>query len=137
MNRLLTIKGAPEILDDVTRKRMEEIKNSWASQGRRVLLLARKALSSSVFPAGMSSLALESEMQKQASSGLTLVGLVGIVDPPRPEIPDVIDTLRGAGIRIFMVRCFLFGEDDSELMCDRSLVILRLQPRPLQGNATS
>ncbi|KAH6894216.1 hypothetical protein B0T10DRAFT_527113 [Thelonectria olida] len=117
---LLTIKGAPEILldkvssyvnpsgvtthlDDVTRKRMEEIKNSWASQGRRVLLLARKALSSSVFPVGMSSLALESEMQKQASSGLTLVGLVGIVDPPRPEIPDVIDTLRGAGIRIFMV----------------------------------
>lgn len=120
MSRLLTIKGAPEILfdrvssyvkpsgvtahlDDVTRKRMEDIKNGWASQGRRVLLLARKALSSSVFPVGMSSLALEAEMQRQAASGLTLVGLVGIVDPPRPEISDVIDTLRRAGIRVFMV----------------------------------
>ncbi|KPM39669.1 Sodium/potassium-transporting ATPase subunit alpha-1 [Neonectria ditissima] len=117
---LLTIKGAPEILldrvssyvnpsgvtitlDEVTRKSMELIKDEWASQGRRVLLLARKSISGSMFPAGMSSLALESEMNKQASSGLTLVGLVGIVDPPRPEIPDVIDTLRAAGIRIFMV----------------------------------
>lgn len=47
---------------------------------------------------------LENEMFNQAKSGLTLVGLVGIVDPPRPEIPGVIDTLRTAGIRIFMVR---------------------------------
>ena len=38
-------------------------------------------------------------------SGLTLVGLVGIVDPPRDEIPSVVQILRGAGIRIFMVCC--------------------------------
>jgi len=117
----LTIKGAPEILldrissyvnpsgvtitlDEVTRKSMELIKDEWASKGRRVLLLARKAISSSVFPPGMSSLTLEAEINRQASSGLTLVGLVGIVDPPRPEIPDVVNILRAAGIRIFMVR---------------------------------
>jgi sodium/potassium-transporting ATPase subunit alpha len=29
--------------------------------------------------------------------------MVGIVDPPRDEIPDVVRILRGAGIRIFMV----------------------------------
>ncbi len=39
----------------------------------------------------------------QATEGLTLIGLVGIVDPPRDEIPDVVRTLRRAGIRIFMV----------------------------------
>ncbi|KAM5361230.1 hypothetical protein ACJZ2D_013246 [Fusarium nematophilum] len=117
---LLTIKGAPEILldrvssyvnpsgvcvhlDDAKRKNIEKIKDDWASQGRRVLLLARKSISSSVFPTGMSETALESEMYNQALTGLTLVGLVGIVDPPRPEIPSVIDTLRTAGIRIFMV----------------------------------
>ncbi|KAI8722028.1 Cation-ATPase-N domain-containing protein [Fusarium sp. LHS14.1] len=117
---LLTIKGAPEILlervssyvnpsgvcvhlDDEKRKSIEMIKDDWASQGRRVLLLARKSISSTAFPPGMSETALESEMYNQALTGLTLVGLVGIVDPPRPEIPDVVDTLRTAGIRIFMV----------------------------------
>ena len=38
-----------------------------------------------------------------ARSGLTLVGIVGIVDPPRDEIPSVVSILRRAGIRIFMV----------------------------------
>ena len=121
ISSLLTIKGAPEILlervtsyvgpsgtalplDEVTLQSIEATKDEWASQGRRVLLLARKAISGSTFPPGMSSTVLENEMFKQAKSGLTLVGLVGIVDPPRPEIPGVIDTLRTAGIRIFMVR---------------------------------
>jgi sodium/potassium-transporting ATPase subunit alpha len=40
---------------------------------------------------------------RHARSDLTLVGIVGIVDPPRDEIPSVVSTLRGAGIRIFMV----------------------------------
>jgi sodium/potassium-transporting ATPase subunit alpha len=47
--------------------------------------------------------AFETEMLQQAKTGLTLVGLVAIIDPPRPEIPEVIKTLRGARIRIFMV----------------------------------
>jgi sodium/potassium-transporting ATPase subunit alpha len=38
-----------------------------------------------------------------ARCGLTLVGIVGIVDPPRDEIPSVVKILRRAGIRIFMV----------------------------------
>ncbi|KAK9334223.1 HAD-like domain-containing protein [Lipomyces starkeyi] len=40
---------------------------------------------------------------EHARAELTLVGMVGIVDPPREEIPGVISTLRKAGIRIFMV----------------------------------
>lgn len=121
--RLLTIKGAPEILldrvgfylgnagvsvplDDIARKAIETTKDEWASQGKRVLLLARKAISRSTFSSEMSEMAWESEIQNQAKSGLTLVGLVGIVDPPRPEIPSVIDILRTAGIRIFMVDNF-------------------------------
>jgi sodium/potassium-transporting ATPase subunit alpha len=34
---------------------------------------------------------------------LTVVGLVGLVDPPRDDIPETVRTLRGAGIRFFMV----------------------------------
>lgn len=39
-----------------------------------------------------------SEMQD-----LTLVGLVGIRDPPRPDVPPSIDVIRKAGVRVFMV----------------------------------
>ncbi|EPE07908.1 h k atpase alpha [Ophiostoma piceae UAMH 11346] len=118
---LLTIKGAPEILleriqfyvnpangvaitmDAETRAQIATIKDTWSAKGRRVILLARKTLSASSLPQGLSSSTFEEEMQRQAKTGMTLVGLVGIVDPPRPEIPEVVQTLRRAGIRIFMV----------------------------------
>ena len=118
---LLTIKGAPEILlervqfhvnpatgiavemDADTRAQVASIKDAWSAKGRRVILLARKTLSAASLPQGLSSAALEEEVLRQAKTGMTLVGLVGIVDPPRPEIPDVVQTLRRAGIRIFMV----------------------------------
>jgi hypothetical protein len=40
---------------------------------------------------------------EHAKTGLTLVGIVGIVDPPRDDIPFVVRTLRSAGIRVMMV----------------------------------
>ena len=80
---------------------IEEIKTQWSSQGRLVILLARKTLSREQTKSND----LESEMIRCARTGLILVGLVSIVDPPREEIPQVVRTLRGAGIRIFMV-CF-------------------------------
>lgn len=83
----------------------------------------------------MSPTALETEMNNQARSGLTLVGLVGIVDPPRPEIPSVIDTLRKAGIRIFMVSgspLILVSAHSS-----RSLETLHSQLKQSQENAVS
>jgi len=118
--RLLTIKGAPEILLDrctrytsmsgvamtltpAIREKIEHVKDTWSSQGRRVLLLAHKAMSKTAVKSAPSSAAFETEVLEHARSGLTIVGLVAIVDPPREEIPSVIKTLRGAGIRIFMV----------------------------------
>ncbi len=46
---------------------------------------------------------MEHWVHDEALRGLTLVGLVAITDPLRPEIRDVISTLRVAGIRVFMV----------------------------------
>jgi sodium/potassium-transporting ATPase subunit alpha len=90
-------------LDAAAREAIDKIKNDWSAQGRRVLLLAHKAISKSSFSSSPSSSGFEGEILAQAKSGLTLVGLVAIIDPPRPEIPAVIKTLRGAQIRIFMV----------------------------------
>jgi sodium/potassium-transporting ATPase subunit alpha len=121
--RLLTIKGAPEVLmnrighyagssgvtlkfDASTRTVVESTKDKWSAEGRRVILLARKVISADSIPTGLSSIAFEGKLNAAAQSGLTLVGIVGIADPPRPEIPDVVRTLRRAGIRIFMVRFY-------------------------------
>ncbi|PMD19532.1 calcium ATPase [Hyaloscypha hepaticicola] len=117
---LLTIKGAPDVLigrctkyttmegdskvlDVATRTKIEAIKDIWSSQGRRVILLARKTVCKEQIRALPSSSQFEDEVLYHAREGLTLVGLVGIVDPPRDEIPSVVKILRGAGIRIFMV----------------------------------
>jgi sodium/potassium-transporting ATPase subunit alpha len=117
---LLTIKGAPDVLigrcskyttfdgdikvlDDLTRAKIEEIKDTWSSQGRRVILLARKTVPKESLQASTTSSQFEDAVMQLARTELTLVGIVGIVDPPRDEIPSVVSILRGAGIRIFMV----------------------------------
>lgn len=112
---LMICKGAPDILlkrcdsvQDVggevlplTSDRLAElarIQAEWADQGQRVLLLARKSIRRSDLPAN-----IDDDAIIAATVGLTVVGLVGIVDPPRPEIPGVVATCRGAGTRFFMV----------------------------------
>lgn len=72
-----------------------------SSQGKRCLFLARKIVKDGRLQDGGD---YEKSMVEEAKTGLTLVGLVAIVDPLRPEIRDVVSTLRGAGIRISMVR---------------------------------
>jgi sodium/potassium-transporting ATPase subunit alpha len=104
--KYITMEGESKALDDTTRAKIEEIKNTWSSQGRRVILLARKIILKEQIRAIASSSQFEDEVSHHARDGLTLVGIVGIVDPPRDEIPSVVSILRGAGIRIFMVRRF-------------------------------
>ncbi|ORY59095.1 putative H /K ATPase alpha subunit [Pseudomassariella vexata] len=117
---LLTIKGAPDILikrcshftnksgdahllDDTMLATFEALKNTYSSQGKRCILFARKVIRKQDIQNQPGTSQFEDEMFEQAKSGLTLVGLVAIVDPLRPEIRDVVSTLRRAGIRIFMV----------------------------------
>lgn len=102
-SRLVGTDGESIPLDDNNRMVIERIKNQWSAQGKRVILLARKVLPSSTIRSQPTAGRFEKEIMDHARSGLTLVGLVGIVDPPRDEIPYVIRILRRAGIRIFMV----------------------------------
>jgi sodium/potassium-transporting ATPase subunit alpha len=117
---LLMIKGAPDVLigrcseyvagdgtvkplDDATRHSVENVKDKWSSQGKRVLLLARKVLPGSTVKSNPNNGEFEAEAESHARTNLTLIALVGIVDPPRDEIPEVISQLRVAGIRTMMV----------------------------------
>ncbi|MFF4359948.1 cation-translocating P-type ATPase [Streptomyces sp. NPDC001604] len=62
-----------------------------AAQGLRVLAVASRSL-----PDGRPT-------QDETESELALLGLVGMQDPPRPEVSDAVDACRHAGIRIVMV----------------------------------
>ncbi|KAJ5668722.1 hypothetical protein N7462_009792 [Penicillium macrosclerotiorum] len=117
---LLTIKGAPDILiercthilkldgsveslDDITLSKVKQLKDKWSSEGKRVILLARKVLEKGSILDDPFSPECESRALQAAKTGLTLVGLVGLIDPPRAEIPEVIRILRQAQIRVLMV----------------------------------
>ncbi|MEP4734574.1 HAD-IC family P-type ATPase [Parvibaculum sp.] len=64
-----------------------------AAAGQRVIGLARR-----VMPEGC-----ETITQEDAEGGLTLLGLVALIDPPRPEATAAIEECRAAGISVKMI----------------------------------
>ncbi|MEU3425010.1 cation-translocating P-type ATPase [Streptomyces gardneri] len=95
----IVVKGAPEaVLDrllpgtgtDEARAAAEEL----ARDGMRVLAVAVREL-----PRGAE---LPSRRQ-DAESGLTLLGLVGLYDPPRSEVAEAVRRCHEAGIRVHVV----------------------------------
>ncbi len=68
----------------------------WGREGLRVLATARKDFDASSFDATADLLPL-------VASGLELMSLVGIVDPPRPTAKASIEKATAAGIRVRMI----------------------------------
>jgi Ca2+-transporting ATPase len=66
---------------------------SMAAHGLRVLALARKE-----FPAGAATLGHE-----DVASGLTFLGLQGMIDPPRPEALAAVKACHAAGVDVKMI----------------------------------
>lgn len=64
-----------------------------AARGYRVIAVARRPLDPSLLSAPADQLERE----------LTLVGLLGLYDPPRPEVPEAIRQCHQAGIKVTMV----------------------------------
>jgi sodium/potassium-transporting ATPase subunit alpha len=102
-NHITASNGTTQVLDFDGRATLESIKNRWSSEGKRVLLLARKTIPAQKLKSVPGTSAFDTEIYEHIASDLTLVGLVGIVDPPRDEIPEVVRVMRRAGIRFFMV----------------------------------
>lgn len=101
---LAYMKGAPEIVfrkcthclrqgevvefGTTARKQALEIYEVLAARGERVLALASKKTET---------------VETEEEGGFIYLGMVGMLDPPRPEIQDAVDKCRSAGIRVFMI----------------------------------
>jgi Ca2+-transporting ATPase len=94
---VVAAKGAPETIAGLCglsardRLRMEEGVRALASNGLRVLAVARSEIEEC---------ALGDDL---APAGLRLVGLVGLLDPLRESVPASVAECRNAGIRILMI----------------------------------
>lgn len=90
---LVVVKGAYDRLDLVaSRKESQQRHDEMATQGLRILATGVKWFDQDPGADWLNQL-----------DQLTLVGLIGIMDPPRQEVPDAIYTAQQAGIRTVMI----------------------------------
>ncbi|KAJ7211566.1 hypothetical protein GGX14DRAFT_697247 [Mycena pura] len=118
---MLAVKGAPDILmrrcssyidadgaqrplDKSVIAGISAIQEDYAACGQRVLLLAKKAVTYAVSKesADATGSSLEDFLISE-NIDLTVVGLVALVDPPRPDTAETVRICRRAGIRFAMV----------------------------------
>ncbi|HEX6359258.1 cation-transporting P-type ATPase [Actinophytocola sp.] len=101
------VKGAPgELLARCTHIRTEQGDVSLDDRARHQVLAANDAMAGSalrVLAVAIREVHGGHVGQGEAEGGLTLLGLVGMLDPPRPEVVDAVAACRRAGIRVIMV----------------------------------
>nr|WP_245645814.1 cation-transporting P-type ATPase [Pseudonocardia acaciae] len=97
--RRVHVKGAPEALlprCDLTpdqRTALAGALDEMTGHGLRVLAVARRDWTQPAAP----------DRDQAEGPGLRLLGLVGLLDPPRPEVPDAVAACHASGIRIHIV----------------------------------
>lgn len=94
---LLATKGAPEAVADLChlspleKQAIEQQAQDMARRGMRLLGVAKGQWAGGSWPAS------------QHDFTFTFLGLVGLADPPRPEVPAAVAACHAAGIRIIMM----------------------------------
>ncbi|HEY6962269.1 MAG TPA: cation-transporting P-type ATPase [Gaiellaceae bacterium] len=81
-------------LTEEHRRLVLEVLERYAEQGLRVLAVARRRLPEGAAPP---------DRREDAERDLCLLGLVALVDPPRPEVAAAVAACHAAGIRIVVV----------------------------------
>ncbi len=80
-------------LNDDSRERLVLLYHSMMDEGLRVLVFGYREV------AEQENIASKEDVEK----GIVLTGMIGLEDPPRPEVSDAIRKCREAGIRIIMI----------------------------------
>jgi len=89
-----------ELMTEEWKMRIEESNKKLAMNGMRVLGVATKTLTSDLL---LGDDHTPEEKQSIYESGLVFVGLVGMIDPARPEVKEAIARCKTAGIRPIMI----------------------------------
>ena len=88
ISRRIWVGGEPQPLDDAWRERIHQANEQMAQKGMRVLGIGVQWID---------------EPGDELERDLTMIGLVGMIDPPRPEVKAAVATARAAGIRPIMI----------------------------------
>lgn len=125
--RVLLVKGAPQTLirliqdhgGDTSLDQWQSRLDTLTHQGKRVVALAYQSVASD-----------ETEIEPtQIGDGLVIVGMVGIIDPPRPEVAKAVQQLRFAGIQVKMIT----GDDPDTAAAIASQLNLAEVPKAITG----
>ena len=99
--RYAVIKGAPDVMlrrsieTSKSIKQYEEANLIMTSEALRVLAVGYKEIDAS--------LPLDKLTHDYLENKISLIGLVGMIDPPRPEVKDAIKVANRAGIDVIMI----------------------------------
>lgn len=96
---MLYVKGAPEQLFTMAALDAEAL-DYWHRQAEDIAARGQRVLAFAVKPLPDATLPLQ---PGQFNGSLRLLGLVGLIDPPRQEAIDAIAECRSAGIRVKMI----------------------------------
>ncbi|KAK5115090.1 hypothetical protein LTR62_001787 [Meristemomyces frigidus] len=96
----LALDGSIKPFDSAASSRLSALQSQLAHNAQRVLMLCQRnyELITNPRPAD-----LEKHLLDNCMTDLTIVGLVGIFDPPRPEAKATVEACRRAGIKFFMM----------------------------------
>ena len=86
--------GEERPLTQEDRAAFDRLVSGWAEEGLRLLAVAERDIDESELP---------DLTREQAEHDLTLLGVVAMIDPPRPEVADAVARCHSAGIRLIVV----------------------------------
>jgi len=87
--------GGCSPLDEVRRREILDALAPYAGTGLRLIAVADRVLAPGV--------GLGPRDRDAVEAGLTFLGVVALLDPPRPEVADAVHDCHAAGIRILVV----------------------------------
>ena len=89
-------KGAPDIM-------LKRVTNTQVLPGVEEGIVAMSTRALRCLALGIKVFDQMPEVNDELEHGLELIGLVGMIDPPRPEVIDAISVARKAGVRTIMI----------------------------------